>query len=212
MTAPLARYLKDFSAPRVLPTILAEEDFGSSFSFEPAPLLPSVEVDVEAERAEAFAEGKVEAEAAARAAWEAERVEIERRHAEEIAALRRSLESEALLRVEAGYAAAAERIAAIVSDQLAAVLAPVMQDALATKATQKLAAMIRTVMQDGSVGQLTVKAPASLFETLKKALGDNAPDLRHIETTDLDISVDIDEAVLVTRMSAWAGSLKKVLG
>jgi flagellar biosynthesis/type III secretory pathway protein FliH len=212
MTAPLARYLQDFSAPRALPAILAEEDFAPSFSFEPAPSLPSIEIDLEAERAEAFAAGKAEAEAAGRAAWETERAELQRQHAEEMAALRRSLESEALLRIEAGYAAAAERIAATVSDRVAEVLAPVMQDALATKATQKLAAMIRSVMQDGSVGQLTVKAPAALFETLKKALGDTAPDLRHIETTDLDISVDIDEAVLVTRMSAWAGSLKKVLG
>jgi len=35
--------------------------------------------------------------------------------------------------------------------------------------------------------------------------------LRHVEMTDIDLSVTIGDNVIVTRMSAWADSLRKVL-
>jgi len=58
---------------------------------------------------------------------------------------------------------------------------------------------------------VTVKGPARLFDVLKGTLGEKAGLLRHLETGDVDLTVEFGDAVLVTRMSAWATSLKKVL-
>jgi hypothetical protein len=212
MTASLSRYLKDFSAPPTMPmpVTLASDDFASAFSFDDA-LPQEPQIDVDAIRAEAFSEGREAGEAAVRAEWQSEREALEMRHAEELADLRQRLEQDAAHKIEDELTSAVDRIAATLADQTAFVLAPVMQEALAERAVLEMAEMIKAALTSHNGACLTVRGPVRLYEILKDALGDAAPELRHIETPDLDISVDIDEAVLVTRLSAWAGSLKKVL-
>jgi hypothetical protein len=46
---------------------------------------------------------------------------------------------------------------------------------------------------------------------LQAHLGEEAALLRHIEAQDVDLTVTIGESVLVTRMSAWAVSLREIL-
>ncbi|MBP2548051.1 hypothetical protein J2858_000944 [Neorhizobium galegae] len=212
MTAPLARYLKDFGAPvsvPVMPSLIEEED-DSPFSFDPAPSEPAV--DVEAERAIARAEGEEAGRAEIMALWESERAESAARHADEIAALRLQLEEQAAARIETSFRTTVETLSLGLCDQVAQVLAPVMTEVLTQKAVEDLALMIRQALGANAAASLSVHGPEPMFNLLKQALGEDAPQLRHVEAPDLDISVDIDEAVLVTRMSAWAASLKKVLG
>lgn len=213
MTAPLARYLKDFSSapPPVVAPVMDEPDFGASFSFEPTvDFMPSI--DVEAERAAAFEDGKAEGERLAAAAHEAEREQLEAEHARALAALREQLEGEAVIHLDNQIRSMRDALAMTLEDLTAAALAPVLQAALAAKAAEDLADMVRDILTSEGVTRLTVKGPIALFEKFRDALGAEAPELRHIENDDLDLSVDIDESVLVTRLSAWAGSVKKVLG
>ncbi len=210
MTAPLSRYLKDFSAPPPVPAALAVESFAPSFAFDPEPSPPAV--DVEAERAAAFADGKAAGEAEAKAAWDAERQKLEAKHERMLENLRHRLEQEAAARFETAFIENLDVICDRICTQVAPVLAPVLQESLAKKAIAELAKSVKTALQAEKAAQLTITGPASLFEAFKEALGDQAPELRHVESQDLDISVDLDDAVLVTRLSAWAGSLKKVLG
>jgi flagellar biosynthesis/type III secretory pathway protein FliH len=213
MTAPLARYLKDFgAAPVAMPVMPSfdDEEQDSPFSFDAMPSEPPV--DLEAERAAAHAEGFEQGRADVQALWDEERAATAARHAEEIATLRRSLEEQAAARIETGFRSTVDTLAVCLSDQVAQVLAPVLSEVLAEKAIGDLAQMIRTALAASPAATLTVHGPLSLFDLLQQALGEEAPQLRHVETPDLDLSVDIDEAVLVTRMSAWAASLKKVLG
>lgn len=214
MTAPLARYLKDFTTPppSVAPPVTVDMDFdGGSFDFEPSFEAPPP-VDVEAERAEAFAEGKTEGEAEARQAFEAELVQIKAEHARDLEALREELERNALDRIEARFRDLRDHLAYTLEERTAAALVPVLQEALAMKAVAELADMIRESLAVQEVTRLTVHGSRAMFDKLAEALGPDGPELRHVETDDLDISVDIQEAVLVTRLSAWAGSVKKVLG
>lgn len=215
MTAPLARYLKDFTmAPPPPPVASPVEDMdfgGTSFDFEPT-FDATPPVDVEAERAEAFAAGKAEGEAEARQAFDAERDEMKAAHAREIEELRQQLERNAIDRIEAQFRDLRDHLAHMLEDKTAAVLVPVLQDALATKAVNELADMIRDALATQDVTRLTAHGSRAMFDRLAEALGPDGPELRHVETQDLDISVDIQEAVLVTRLSAWAGSVKKVLG
>ena len=212
MTAPLARYLKDFgAAPVAMPVMPSfDEAHDDPFSFDATP--PEPPVDLEAERAAAHAEGEVQGRAEIQALWDEERAATAARHAEEIASLRRLLEEQAAVRIDTGFRSAVDTLSTVLSDQVAQVLAPVLSDVLAEKAIGQLAQMIRTALGASPAAALTVHGPQHLFNLLQQLLGEDAPQLFHVEAADLDISVDIDEAVLVTRMSAWAASLKKVLG
>jgi hypothetical protein len=215
MSSPLSRYLQDFGKvepppmPPALPSPI-QEDFGSSFDFEPAPEV--VTVDLAAERATAFAEGQEAGRADAIALWEAQRAEIEARHAEELTALKMTVEAEAAQRIDAQLTTAVTSLARHLSDQMALVLAPLVQEALMAKALEETSRMISEALTSEEVTVVTIHGPLKLFEKIKALLTDVAKQLKHVEADDLDITVDVDEAALVTRMSAWAASLQKVLG
>ncbi len=209
MTAPLSRYLKDFSSPPPMPAAPEPEDFASSFAFELSP--PEPAIDLEAERAAAYAEGKAAGEAEIRSVMESEREAREARHTIAQETLRVRLEGDAVARLETMLRDTVERLADRVCEQVAPVLAPILQEAVADGAIEELARSVKDALLLEKAAQITVHGPQTLFEKFKDALGDDAPDLQHRETDDLDISIDINDAVLVTRLSAWAGSLKKVL-
>jgi len=218
MSVQLARYLKDFGAPprARTPAFQSAPAFGPDEPAAPAaealamPALPPV--DIEAERAEAHAEGRAEAEA-----------ELAARHEAEVAALKaaQQTEIEALkARYEQDYAAAlAERFSTLAGDvgdlvcaQVAHVLAPVLGEALTKGAVADLARMVAEGLPEGEGMTITVKGPANLFEQLKSHFGEAAPVFRHVEMQDVDLTVEFGDTVLVTRMAAWADTVRKVLG
>ncbi|MGK6314095.1 hypothetical protein [Neorhizobium sp. DT-125] len=213
MSASLARYLKDFSEPQTVPLPLMTDGFPGGFEDDLAlPPVADEQVDVEAERAEAYAKGYEAASEELRQRFEEERQALLAAHAEETALLRERYETEAAGLIAARLQEIAGLTAQAVSDQTAGILAPLLDEALVAKAVSDMADIIRGSMLEGDLGTLSVHGPLHLFEKLKTALGTSAPLLRHIESPDLDITVDIGETALVTRMSAWSASLKKVLG
>lgn len=212
MTASLARYLKDFSEPQAIPLPLMADGLTQGFDDLALPSVVESPVDVEAERAEAYSKGYEAASEELQRRFEEERQALSSAHAEEMAALRERYETEAASMIAARLQEMAGLVAQAVSNQTAGILAPLLDDALAQKAVSDMADIIRGAMLEGDLGTLTVRGPLHLFEKLKEALGNPASLLRHVEAPDLDIAVDIGETALVTRMSAWSASLKKVLG
>jgi hypothetical protein len=214
MSASIARYLKDFGEPQPAPAVLSPQfDIGGmsdDFDFPAVEEEPAI--DIEAERAEAHAEGFEAARAESEQKWADEKQALEAAHAAELADLRARLETQAAEKIDAGLHTIAAKIAATVGEQTAGALVPFLEASLANKAVDELADLIRKAMFDGDIGTITVSGPGEIFEKLKTALGSDAPVLRHVEADDLDLSVDIDGSVLVTRLSAWAASLRKVLG
>ncbi|MCA1441194.1 hypothetical protein I6F07_13420 [Ensifer sp. IC4062] len=216
MSAQLSRYLKDFSAPKIelsrmppkyFPDI--DTDFPGADRPGAKPAMP--EIDIDAERSEAFAQGR--AEASAELIFEHERAiaELKARHAEEMEALTRRLEEEVAGRLASKIAEMTERLALGLGDQTARVLAPVMEEALLKRAIEDLAQMVRQGLGSGEGCVITVKGPLALFEALKRHLPDQTTLFRHIETNDIDLAVEMGDAVLVTRMAAWSDTIRKVL-
>lgn len=216
MSAQLSRYLKDFSAPKIelsrvppkyFPDI--EADFPGGDRAGARPAMP--EIDIEAERRDAFAQGRAEASAELILEHEREVAELKARHAEEVEALMQRLEEEVAGRLASRFAEMTERLALVLGDQTARVLAPVMEEALLKRAIEDLAQMVRQGLGAGEGCVITVKGPLTLFEALKRHVPDDTMSVRHIETNDIDLAVEIGDAVLVTRMAAWSDTVRKVL-
>ncbi|GAC1041642.1 hypothetical protein [Rhizobium sp. No.120] len=209
MSLALSRYLKDFGAELAPPSHVDDMAFAEPSEFSEIPGEPTV--DVEAERRAAYAEG-----------YEAASQELTRKHQAELDAMAQSFRAEMdALRIRYEEQAA-ERIAAdmnriaamlgqAISTEAAAILAPIMTETLTTRAVGDLAELVKASILDGGVGPISVSGPRHLFEVLHSRLGHDGSLLRHVEADDVDLTVTIGESVLVTRMSAWAASLKEIL-
>jgi hypothetical protein len=210
MSPAISRYLKDFGAER-----LAAAAFGPAPSLEkPAGFTELYEepvVDIEAERRQAYAEGH---EVATQELSEKHQVELEERasaHSLALATLRAEYEIRVAEHIASSLKQIAVALGQAVSVETANALAPVMTDVLTEKAVADLAELVTAAILGGVVGSITVEGPLHLFEILSAQLGEDSAMLRHVEMTDIDLSVTIGDNVIVTRMSAWADSLRKVL-
>ncbi len=209
MTASIARYLKDFGEPPPAPAMPFENereyDIGT-FAIEEAP------VDLEAERKEAHREGYEAGLEDARSAWEEERQKLVDEHAAALNVLRQRHENDLIASVQEKMSGMALLLAEAISNQTSVALAPLLEKALVSKAVADLAVLVRAAIVEGDIAVVTVHGPASLHEQLTEALDDGTrSSIRHVEAPDLDITVDLGEAALVTRMSAWSARLKEVL-
>ncbi len=223
MTASLSRYLKDFSAskleiamapPKYFPDL---DDLGRAPALStgvvainpPAPAAPRV--DVEAERREAFEEGRLQAEKELGAAHTAAIVELEERHAAEMEALKTRCENEIAAMIFDRFSDMGSQLADLYGGQVARALMPVLEASLVEKAVAGLGRLVSQTIAHGEACKITVKGPTTLFEALKTHLTDETLIFRHIETADIDLSVEFGDSILVTRMAAWADTVRKVL-
>lgn len=217
MSTALARYLKDFGEPQahqphqpLIPDFGLEAEAASeAFAFG-ADLAPP-EPDMEAVRAEAYAEGYETASVEYSSRHQEEVAALEQRHAQEIEEYRLKVEQEMAATIAHQLRVIAEIVSLRVSEELAACLAPVLQEEIARKSVKAMATLVKEAILEGDAGNIIVKGPLSLFNILATEMGEDASLLRHVEAADLDLAVEQDGSVLVTRMSAFAASLKKVL-
>lgn len=216
MSVQLARYLKDFGAPpRARTPVFQSPSFGQEegrMAAEPFAM-PLIEpaVDVEAERAEAFAEGRAEAEAEFLVRHEAEMAALKEAHQAELEALATRYEREYAAALAERFSTLTGDVADLVAAQAARVLAPVMNEILTEGAVADLARMIIEGLQGDEGLVVTVKGPSNLFEQLKSHFDEPVPAFRHVEMQDVDLAVEFGDTVLVTRMAAWADTVRKVL-
>lgn len=214
MTMPLTRYLKDFSAPPsppapVVPEFEFADDDPLDLSF---PALPEPDpVDVEAVTREAYAQGHEAGVAEAKAGFEVDRQALEIGHAQMLAERDSRLRSEFAKALGEQLPNLIAQMSLAVSDQVARALVPLFSEAVAARAVEVLSKQIETAVANGEVGVITVKGPRGLFEDLSSSMPEHAALLRHVEAEDLDLSVEFGDAALVTRISAFAASLKKVM-
>lgn len=220
MTASISRYLKDFSAPKLDMAMVPPKYFADLDDIGPAtgivaiaaPVAPPVpQVDIEAERRAAFEQGRSEAERELGAAHTAALVALEERHAQDMEALQMRCENEIAAMIFDRFSDMGSQLADLFGDQVARALAPVIEASLVEKAVADLARLVRQTIAHGEACKITVKGTTEMFEALKTRLDDETLTFRHIETADIDVSVEFGDSILVTRMAAWADTVRKVL-
>src|SRR5690606_32913215 len=169
MSGQLARYLKDFSPPpRVRPSLFPSsgQNAGGASPDASALSFPDPPVDVAAERAEAFAEGRAEAEAELGARHAAALAALAETHRAEMETMKSRYEQDYATALAERFSTLADEVADRIAGEAAMVLAPVLEDALTGRAVEDLARMVREGLHAGEAVTVTVKGPSALFEQL----------------------------------------------
>ncbi|WP_417426509.1 hypothetical protein [Hoeflea sp.] len=205
MTASLASFLPDFElsgmrsfhAPNQIPA-----EAGSS---------SDPQIDLEAVRAEARAEG----EAAARAELarsHADELEAEaRRHALELEILRAELEAMAAETIPQAIAARSADIADLIASDVGDILAPLLDQAVRSRMLAGLADEIRTALELENAVKISVSGPEGMIASLREALGADADRVVMRQTDGVDIDVEVDRTRFASRIREWSKTLAESL-
>lgn len=211
MSRTLSRYLKDFGAePAPAAAILPSMPFEDTMDYAEMAEAP-VLVDVAAERREAYAEGHEAATLSLTEAHQAELEAVRAAYQAELEALKEKFETQSIARIASDLQHIATTIGLSVSSEAAKALSPIMTEALTTNAIDELATLVSASILDGATGPITVSGRRIMFDRLAAKADPDGRLLVLVEADDIDLSVTIDDSVLVTRMSAWADSLREVL-
>ncbi len=90
-------------------------------------------------------------------------------------------------------------------------LATVLAGDLQQRAMSALARTVREAMNDAEGTRVRVSGPASLYESLRNALGTHSERLEFAEAPGFDLVVTVDDAVFETRMAEWSQALSEIL-
>lgn len=214
MNAMLTKYLKDFSVPETTALVesnilssLADSQLGDmTFFSEPEP-----EIDVEAERKEAFDEGFLKARLESEETFAGQLAAIADDHAQEIRTMEERHESEVMRVIHARFFDMTVAISQSVADQTLQALLPVIDADVARRSVTALADAVRKAMTEEKAADVLVRGPGRLYDMLKPKFDERGIACRHVEAETIDILVEINETVLTTRLSVWAQSLAEVM-
>ena len=211
MSASLARFLKDFSAPEPAPTpahdpfdLSAMNEVAFEFPQEPA-------IDLEEERRVAFEEGRA-----------AMRAELEAEHAAELAAMAdartaaeaamvKHFESEVMKRISSSLSVITGNLERSVSASVFNTLLPILDKEIAGRAVEALAKSVRSAFEEPGGVELVLRGPQALARPLGELLTESGFRVRHIEADGPDIGVEFEDSVFVTRLAAWRDNLEELI-
>lgn len=209
MSQPLTRYLKDFSqfVPADEPVVTEMADFPSA-GFESDWPEPEVAVDLEEEKRKAFSEGE---EAGRQAAEQVHAEELERLralHADELAMMKTRYEEEIAGHLATSVISMKQMISQQIDTVCVRLFASLTEEQMARKAAADLAAQVIREIEGGFVGIIKVQGPDALISTMRTKLEGVENPIDYDVTNDIDIQVQLDNAVMMTRLSEFFQSIR----
>ena len=214
MNAMLTKYLKDFSVPES--TALVETNILSSLAGSPLEDIsffsePEPQIDVEAERRQAFDEGYSKARQELEENFAGHLAEIANDHDQQVRAMEERHDTEVMRVIHARFFDMTVAISQSVADQTLQALLPIIDADVARRSVTALADAVRKAMTEEKAADVLVRGPMRLYEMLKPKFDERGIACRHVEAETIDILVEINETVLTTRLGVWAQSLAEVM-
>lgn len=209
MSAALTKYLKDFSqfVPAEEPVTLELDMPALAFESEWAPSVEPT-IDLEEEKRKAFEEGEQAARQRLEDEHQAELEALKARHDEELEAQRIRFEEEIAGHLATSVVTMKQAVNQHVEDACLKVLSHFVEEELARKTAAELSVQIMQDIKDGYAGTIRISGPEHLLSRLRKDLDDVDNHIDFDTSDDIDIQVQMDNSVLMTRLSEFFQSLR----
>ena len=206
MAAPaLADVLKDFGSAMLLEKNVQVAEPRA----QPQPLVaPAPATNIIDEAVKAAVE---EHDAGLRAEHAAEIEALQTAHKQEIARLQAEIGERAGDIVVARFEEMERKLSELTSSVVARILGIALTETIQEKAVEALVQEIGKAVRDREAVRIRIHGPLSLFEALQPKLGKNAERVEYTETSDLDLTVAIDDALFETRLSDWSAALAEIM-
>ena len=203
MTVALAHFLPEFDLAGKRPMRGASIELQEPVGIDPATVEDMCREAADRARAEATAEAEARQQAAIAA--------LSARHDAELATLKLEMSAVAAEIVPASIESRADTIAQAVAADVATVLAPLVEKAVAARMVAALADEIRAACSLEGAGDVHLSGPADLVEAVRSRLDGVTATITLGESASPEIIVTMDRARWSTRLEAWSDALAEAL-
>ncbi len=209
MSEALTKYLKDFSqfVPAEEPAPLAIEmpalSLDDDWAIEPEPA-----VDIEEEKRKAAAKAEEVTQQKLRAEHEAELEALKAQHQQELEAQRVRFEEEIAGHLATSVISMKQAIASNVEDACFKLFANLMERDTAERAASELSQQVLREIEGGFAGTIRISGPDRLLTKMREDLRDVDNHVDYDASDDIDIQVQMDSSVLMTRLAEFFQTLR----
>ncbi|PXW65243.1 hypothetical protein [Methylobacterium sp. B4] len=149
-------------------------------------------------------QGRAEALAEAQAQSAQERAAQQARFEEQVTQARRDWSAAQGETLAADFAAAMQALDAALSDRVARLIAPVLDQALQHRALDELGAALRRILAEPHRPVVRVRGPEDLIAALEARLGGLSAGIAFEADAGPEVSVHAGETVIETELAAWS--------
>lgn len=199
MGLPLARVLRDFSAPAALPPQELEPG-QTAAAVAPCPL---DEDGVAARLRQAYASGEEAGRSAARAENERELAEFRAAAEEHLAEERRKWAAKQGETLAARLTSAFETLEVRITDPVARVLAPFVTAELRDRRVRELSESVSRLLADGNHVRLRISGPDDLLCRVRDKVGASPAAIEWQPNEQVDVTLVADDSTIETEISGW---------
>lgn len=204
MSLALAQLLPEFHLPKQRQAILAAQPANKGASeFDP--------VKMESVRQEGYLQGQRDAHAELQARHAAEIEELQAIHQTELAAQAARLVDQVAQAVPVAIAARDDRISNQLAEDIAAVLAPIVEESMQQKMVAALIEEIRSALGLGQAEKIMISGPEVWLDAMRATLGADLPAIEFRESESADIDVVIDKTRLASRFESLGEKLREAM-
>lgn len=204
MSLALARLLPEFDPPATRHTSAAARNGKNGLS-EVDPVL------ADALREEGRREGRQAATSELMARHAAELEKIHANHQADLEEQAAILVSQIAEAVPAAIAAREERLIGLLTDNIAKVLAPIVEDGIRAKMVAILVNEVRSALDLGQAKKITITGPDLWLDGMRAVLGTDTANLEFVHADAVDIDVVIDQTRLSSRFEILGETLREVM-
>lgn len=204
---PISAYLNEFDVEPVaeFPTAIPE-NFPVEFTADPIPVTPAE--DLEKRFREGVEEGKREAKIEFDQDLKAQEKLLSDQHTQSLASIHEHFAEQFHDQLNLCISELETKL----SDTLAEIVKPFVSELLKNKMVYELRNAITETLRDSDNCQLTVKGPAAMLKRLEASLDDAMLPIEFTENNDLEVSVEIAQAKIETRLQLWSKLVEREIG
>ncbi|UUP16819.1 hypothetical protein [Nitratireductor thuwali] len=208
----LADALTDFGSGQVLPQ-RRKADFTAAGTAvqQPAASVPEPKPTESRKELEAgIAEAEAKAEERVRLEYEALLAGERDKHEAETQLLKAQLGEEAAVLIGARFEALEQQVVSLTSSVAARILGVALTEDLQRRSIDELARIVSQALADSEAVNVRVRGTPLMCEALRGKIGDNANRVTFADGPDMDLTVQLDETLLETRLAEWSNALAEV--
>jgi hypothetical protein len=199
MSFAFAQHLEDFSQPKGLaPVSMFDTSQSSDMLLE-----DETEVDIDSIKSEAYQDGYNAALAELQGQHKAAEEALRIAHEQEYAALHAQLGEAMAQQIAQSAKQQLDTNCNAITQQVGHILSNFVSNELMVQAVQQLTDLIRSAFADNEAAQIRIEGPQALVDKLHEAIGDDFAKIDAQISDNAELSLEIDQALMVTRLNDW---------